>query len=97
MDKLTACLTKMRETSGLSFHELSERAWSSPGYVHKLFKGESQPSRDFLIRLSLAFNLDVEHTDHLLRVAGFPGLVERARSQTFHPTAIPAVPEPAQI
>ena len=38
-------------------------------YGHQLFNGTRKPSRDKVIQLAFGFGLDVEGTQHLLRIA----------------------------
>ncbi len=68
-------INELRHCSGLSYKALARRMKGSPGSLHRIFNGEDKPWRDTVIRLALAMNLDVETTDEILRLAGFPGLL----------------------
>ncbi|MBP7693820.1 MAG: helix-turn-helix transcriptional regulator [Anaerolineales bacterium] len=78
----------IRRRSGISHDQLSHRAWTSPGYTHRICSGKSKPGRDMVIRLGLALNLSVEVTDEVLRAAGHPGLLD------IEPAAPAGQPQP---
>lgn len=46
-------------------------------YGYQVFNGKRIPTRNLLIRLALMFELDVEQTDFLLKIAGKPMLYVR--------------------
>lgn len=46
-------------------------------YGYQIFNGKRIPTRNLLIRLALLFELDVEQTDYLLKLAGKPMLYVR--------------------
>lgn len=46
-------------------------------YGYMVFNGKRVPTRNMLIRLALMFELDVEQTDYLLKLAGKPMLYVR--------------------
>ena len=48
-------------------------------YGHQLFNGTRRPSRDKVIQLAIAFELSVDDTQELLRVAGRNELYPRIR------------------
>jgi predicted transcriptional regulator len=71
-----------RQRAGLSHDHLADRAWTSPGYTHRICTGRAKPRRDTVIRLGVAMNLGVAEIDELLRAAGHLGLVETNPSST---------------
>lgn len=46
-------------------------------YGHQLFNGTRKPSRDNVIKLAIAFELDIDETQSLLQMAGKPALYPR--------------------
>lgn len=46
-------------------------------YGHQLFNGTRNPSRDNVIKLAIAFKLDIDQTQKLLRIAGKSTLYPR--------------------
>ena len=48
-------------------------------YGHQIFKGTRKPSRDKVLQLAFGFDLDVEETQMLLRVAGKSTLYPKLR------------------
>lgn len=46
-------------------------------YGYQVFNGKRIPTRNLLIRLALMFELDIEQTDYLLKIAGKPMLYVR--------------------
>ena len=46
-------------------------------YGHQIFNGTRNPSRDNVIKLAIAFNLDIEHTQTLLQIAEKSALYPR--------------------
>lgn len=46
-------------------------------YGYQVFNGKRIPTRNILIQLALMLELDVEHTDYLLKLAGKPMLYVR--------------------
>lgn len=73
-----------RRRAGISHDQLSHRAWTSPGYTHRICAGKAKPGRDMVIRICLSLNLDVVETDLMLVAAGHIGLLEH---QTISPLA----------
>jgi transcriptional regulator with XRE-family HTH domain len=73
--RLTDYLTQLRQTSGLSYAALAERAHDERGHLQRVFTGAARPKRDTLLKLCIALGLDVAETDTVLRLANFPGLL----------------------
>ena len=71
-----ALLDRQRQSHGLSYQQLAERAWTTSSYVFRLCKGESRPGYTIVLKLAIAMALTVEETDELVRVAGYPPLLD---------------------
>jgi hypothetical protein len=71
-----ALLDHQRQTHGLSYQQLAERAWTTASYVHRLCRGDGRPGYTIVIRLAIAMALTLEETDEMLSVAGYPPLLE---------------------
>ncbi len=67
-------LDRQRQSHGLSYQQLAERAWTTASYVHRLCRGDARPGYTIVLRLAIAMAL--EEVDELLRVAGYPPLLE---------------------
>jgi len=76
---------RLRAESGLSFHQIAERAQVNVAHVNGLEKGTKRMSRDRLIRLALAMALDVEQADQLLRSAGYLPLLPLEEERALKP------------
>jgi transcriptional regulator with XRE-family HTH domain len=71
-----ALLDRQRQTHGLSYQQLAERAWTTASYVHRLCRGDARPGYAIVLRLAIAMALTLEETDEMLRVASYPPLLE---------------------
>jgi transcriptional regulator with XRE-family HTH domain len=69
-------LDQQRQSQGLSYQHLAERAWTTASYVHRLCRGDARPGYTIVLRLAIAMALTLEEVDELLRVAGYPPLLE---------------------
>jgi ribosome-binding protein aMBF1 (putative translation factor) len=69
-------LDRQRQTHGLSCQQLAERAWTTASNVHRLCRGDARPGYTIVVRLAIAMALTLEETDELVRVAGYPPLLE---------------------
>ena len=69
-------LDRQRQSHGLSYQQLAERAWTTASYVHRLCRGDARPGYTIVLRLAIAMALTLEEVDELLRVAGYPPLLE---------------------
>jgi transcriptional regulator with XRE-family HTH domain len=74
-----ALLDHQRQSHGLSYQQLAERAWTTASYVHRLCRGDARPGYTIVIRLAIAMALTLEETDEMLRVAGYPPLLDLKR------------------
>lgn len=52
-------------------------------YVYQIFRGIKKPSRDVLLCIALALELDLPKTEHLLRIARMPSLDARDRRDSI--------------
>lgn len=62
-------LNHLRESAGLSYEQLSERANMDVSQVHRIIKGMRTPTRDNILCLSIGLTCDVETTNALLTSA----------------------------
>ena len=62
-----------------NFEKVIKAAQIDRTYGHQLFNGTRRPSRDKVIQLAIAFELSVDDTQELLRVAGRNELYPRIR------------------
>jgi len=69
-------LDRHRQTHGLSYQQLAERAWTIPSYAHRRCRGDARLGYTIVLRLSIAMALTLAETDEPLRVAGYPPLLE---------------------
>ena len=69
-------LDRQRQSHGLSYQQLAERAWTTASYVHRLCRGDARPGYTIVLRLAIAMALTREEVDELLRVVGYPPLLE---------------------
>ncbi len=84
-------LDQHRQSHGLSYVQLAERAWTTSSYVFRLCKGESRPGYTLVLRLALAMALTVEEADELVRLAGYPALLDlKIRESGSHQQGIQA-------
>lgn len=65
-----------RKAHGLSYHQLAERAWTTPSFVFRICRGEAKPSYTVVLRLAIAIGLPLEHVDELVRAAGYIPLLD---------------------
>lgn len=77
MNLFAPCLREMRDRSRLSQSRLAEAAGFDHSYVSRLESGSRMPTRDAVLKLAAAMNLDEHDRDSLLAAAGFmPGRIE---------------------
>ena len=56
-----------------------DKADIGTSFGYALFNGSRKPSRDTVIKLGMAFGLDLEETQKLLSAAGFGGLYPKIK------------------
>jgi hypothetical protein len=69
-------LDQQCQSHGLSYQHLAERAWITASCVHCLCRGDARPGYTIVLRLAIAMALTLEEVDEMLRVAGYPPLLE---------------------
>lgn len=72
-------LESLRERCGLPKAEIARRSGMSEVYLHQVFSGRRNPSRDRLLSLCVGMDAALEETDQLLKQAGFAQLYPRLR------------------
>ena len=70
-------LTKLRKEKNLSVKFLCEELNCVPAHIYHIFSGAKKPSRERLVAISRAMNLNLEETQYLLRYGGFGILYPR--------------------
>ncbi len=76
-------LTRLLEKHGLSKAALAKRAGMSEVYMHQIFSGRRNPSRNRLICLALGAGATLEETQELLQRGGFSQLYPRDRKDAI--------------
>ena len=90
-------LTELYEQKHLTKAALARRAGMSEVYLHQVFAGRRNPSRDRLLCLCIVLEATVEETQQLLRQAGYAQLYPRVRRDAIilhaiaHGIALPLV------
>ncbi|MGO5114439.1 helix-turn-helix domain-containing protein [Candidatus Avoscillospira sp. LCP25S3_F1] len=72
-------LTELYEQKHLTKAALARQAGMSEVYLHQVFAGRRNPSRDRLLCLCIGLEATVEETQQLLRQAGYAQLYPRVR------------------
>lgn len=75
--KLHDMLNDYLKAEKLTKADIIRRLNIDRNYGYQVFNGKRIPTRNLLIRLALMFELDVEQTDYLLKLAGKPMLYVR--------------------
>lgn len=94
---VVALLTGLYEQKHLTKAALARRAGMSEVYLHQVFAGRRNPSRDRLLCLCIGLEATVEETQQLLRQAGYAQLYPRVRRDAIilhaiaHGIALPLV------
>ena len=90
-------LTELYEQKHLPKAALARQAGMSEVYLHQVFAGRRNPSRDRLLCLCIGLEATVEETQQLLRQAGYAQLYPRVRRDAIilhaiaHGIALPLV------
>lgn len=77
--KFTEYLNDLCQKKELIPEQVIKAAQIDRTYGHQLFNGTRRPSRDKVIQLAIAFELSMDDTQELLRVAGRNELYPRIR------------------
>ncbi len=94
---VVALLTELYEQKHLTKAALARQAGMSEVYLHQVFAGRRNPSRDRLLCLCIGLEATVEETQQLLRQAGYAQLYPRVRRDAIilhaiaHGIALPLV------
>lgn len=94
---VVALLTGLYEQKHLTKAALARQAGMSEVYLHQVFAGRRNPSRDRLLCLCIGLEATVEETQQLLRQAGYAQLYPRVRRDAIilhaiaHGIALPLV------
>ena len=75
--ELHILLNDYLEKKELTTAEVIRRLNIDRNYGYQMFNGRRVPTRNMLIRLALMFELEIEQTDYLLKLAGKPMLYVR--------------------
>ena len=90
-------LTELYEQKHLTKAALARQAGMSEVYLHQVFAGRRNPSRDRLLCLCIGLEATVDETQQLLRQAGYAQLYPRVRRDAIilhaiaHRTPLPLV------
>lgn len=90
-------LNRLYQRTDLSKAALARQAGMSEVYLHQVFAGRRNPSRDRLLCLCIGLEATVEETQQLLRQAGYAQLYPRVRRDAIilhaiaHGIALPLV------
>ena len=76
---LTARLAELHERRGISKAALARRSGMSEVYLHQVFSGRRNPSRDRLVCLCVGLEATLEETQRLLKQAAYAQLYPKNR------------------
>ena len=72
-------LEQLRVEKGMRLSDITRRSGLSRGYIHNIFSGAREPSRDKLLPVCLAMGLSVDETQKLLKATGYAPLYARIK------------------
>ncbi|MDO4265720.1 MAG: helix-turn-helix transcriptional regulator [Eubacteriales bacterium] len=78
---ITDLLAELYERQNISKAELARRAGMSEVYLHQLFSGRRNPSRDKLLCLCVGMGLTLDETQKLLKEAAYVQLYPRIKRE----------------
>ena len=78
---VTELLASFYERQGLSKAELARRSCMSEVYLHQVFAGRRNPSRDKLLCLFIGMELSFDETQELLKEAAYAQLYPRIKRE----------------
>ena len=78
---VTELLASFYERQGLSKAELARRSCMSEVYLHHVFAGRRNPSRDKLLCLCIGMELSFDETQELLKEAAYAQLYPRIKRE----------------
>lgn len=94
---VVALLTELYDQKHLTKAALARQAGMSEVYLHQVFAGRRNPSRDRLLCLCIGLEATVDESQQLLRQAGYAQLYPRVRRDAIilhaiaHRTPLPLV------
>lgn len=74
-----AGLTRLYETKDLTKAELARRSGISEVYLHQVFAGRRNPSRDRLLCICVGLGITLDETQRMLTQGGYAQLYPRTR------------------
>lgn len=74
-----AYITRLCEQKKMTISSVLDNADIGVSFGYALFNGSRKPSRDTVIKLGMAFGLDLDETQKLLSAAGFGGLYPKIK------------------
>lgn len=78
-DSISGMLNKLYESKDISKAALARKAGMSEVYLHQVFSGRRNPSRDRLLSLCIGMGASMEETQTMLKLAGYAELYPRNR------------------
>ena len=78
---VTELLASFYQRQGLSKAELARRSCMSEVYLHQVFAGRRNPSRDKLLCLCIGMELSFDETQELLKEAAYAQLCPRIKRE----------------
>ena len=76
---ITELLSELYDHQNISKAELARRASMSEVYLHQVFSGRRNPSRDRLLCLCIGLEATLEETQRLLKLSAYAQLYPRSR------------------
>jgi transcriptional regulator with XRE-family HTH domain len=70
-------LCELLETKNLTRKEIAFAMNVDPSYIHHIFSGKKKPSRERLLAIARAMDLNLKDTQYLLRYGGYGSLYPR--------------------
>lgn len=70
-------LSELLDEKNLTRKHIAFELNVDPSYIHHIFSGTKKPSRERLLAIARAMNLNLDETQYLLRYAGFGNLYPR--------------------
>lgn len=78
-ESVAALLTELYQSKSLSKAALARQAGMSEVYLHQVFSGRRNPSRDRLLCLCIGMEATLEETQTLLKHAGYAQLYPKSK------------------
>lgn len=72
-------ITRLCKEKNLTVSKALDKADIGTSFGYALFNGSRKPSRDTVIKLAIAFGMDLDETQKLLSAAGFGGLYPKIK------------------